>query len=118
MLKGGRNETIRTEPQAHSSWFQTEVGLYSSSSFQLIIEASLKGTGHLACGTVSLDDIDVKDGNCVSTCSAVTVTSRVSCGPPGVSGLQCVRTYGCCYSNQVAAHDRSNYGRCPNTFIK
>lgn len=81
-----------------------EVGVYSSSEFRLVIEASSipRRDIHL-----SLDDIDIQPGNCVSLCSSVPQTSRVACAPSSVSYLTCIRKYGCCYDNKNA-----NYASC------
>uniref|UniRef100_A0A7M5U4P5 Uncharacterized protein n=1 Tax=Clytia hemisphaerica TaxID=252671 RepID=A0A7M5U4P5_9CNID len=50
---------------------------------------------------ISLDDINVKEGNCVGLCSSVPATARVSCGPSTVTASTCVINYGCCYDDTM-----------------
>ena len=78
------------------SWFQTEIGLYSKTEFKISIEGIIpRGI----FGLIAIDDINIKDGNCVGSCSSLLPTARVACGPSMVTAISCVRKYGCCFSN-------------------
>lgn len=79
-------------------WNAGEIGLHSRDNFSVIIEAE---HGKSYTGDISLDDIDIKDGNCVGLCSSVPATARVSCGPSSVTASSCVLTYGCCYDDST-----------------
>lgn len=81
-----------------STWNAGEVGLHSRNDFYVIIEAE-HGTSYT--GDISLDDINVKDGNCVGLCSSVPATARVSCGPSSVTASTCVLNYGCCFDDTM-----------------
>ncbi|XP_057298293.1 MAM and LDL-receptor class A domain-containing protein 2-like isoform X2 [Hydractinia symbiolongicarpus] len=79
-----------------NKWIQGEVGLHSRTSFQVIIEA-VRGSSYN--GDISIDDINIKDGNCVGVCSSVKPGARVACGPGSVTAASCVMSYGCCYDD-------------------
>lgn len=68
------------------------------SFFQVILEAT-RGSDYR--GDISLDDLYVKDGNCVGLCSSVTPTARVRCGTYGITSGRCKVTYGCCYDDSI-----------------
>jgi len=79
-------------------WKEGEVGLYSRTSFKVILEAT-RGNGYR--GDISLDDLYLKDGNCVGLCSSVKPTARVRCGGFGVTAGTCRISYGCCYDDTI-----------------
>ena len=81
-----------------NTWNPGEVGLHSRNDFYVIIEAE-HGTSFT--GDISLDDVSIKDGNCVGLCTSVPATARVSCGPSTVTASSCVLTYGCCYDDTL-----------------
>lgn len=81
-----------------NQWNAGEIGLHSRNNFSLIIEAE-HGTSYT--GDISLDDINIKEGNCVGLCTSVPATARVTCGPSSVTASACVLTYGCCYDDTM-----------------
>ena len=78
------------------SWYQMEVGLYSRTSFQIVIEGVIL-PNHV--GIVAIDDLNIKDGNCITSCSSIPPGKKVACGPADVSSMSCIRDHACCYSN-------------------
>ena len=64
----------------------------------MILEAT-RGNGFR--GDISLDDLYVKDGNCVGLCSSVKPTARVRCGGFGITAGTCRISYGCCYDDTI-----------------
>ena len=96
--KNGRQLIKMISGNQGNQWNAGEIGLHSRNDFSLIIEAE-HGTSYN--GDISLDDINIKDGNCVGLCSSVPATARVTCGPSSVTASACVLTYGCCYDDTM-----------------
>ena len=97
-LMSTQNYTIQTMLLSTSGgwkWERAEVGLHSKTDFKVLfsVEAHPNSRYYFA-----IDDIDIKEGNCVKTCSSLPVTARIRCGPAQVKPLDCQRTFGCCYS--------------------
>lgn len=91
-----KNESLSSSVTPTSrQWTKAEIGLYSRTDFRVVIEGYV--TSNCNYCFVGLDDIDVKEGNCVGSCSSLPVTARVACGSASVSSQSCVRDYGCCY---------------------
>eukprot|EP00795_Rhopilema_esculentum_P012712 gene12712-3431_t len=99
-LKNSNGETLlKTYNGSQGNiWKEGEVGLYSRSNFRVILEAT-RGTDYR--GDISLDDLYVKDGNCVGLCTSVVPMARVRCGGYSVSAGTCRVTLGCCYDDTV-----------------
>eukprot|EP00794_Sanderia_malayensis_P017044 gene17044-18759_t len=79
-------------------WKEGEVGLYSRTNFRVVVEAT-RGADYR--GDISLDDINIRGGNCIGLCSSVVPTARVRCAYQGVSAATCTVSYGCCYDSTV-----------------
>lgn len=93
-----QNDTVQTMTfgnQYGQGWQRAEVGLYSQSDFKVLMAVESFPSSY---NFLAIDDIEIKEGNCVGTCSSLPPTARVRCGPPQVKPLDCQRTYGCCYS--------------------
>lgn len=94
MLHGEMDLLQTVSMDTHRQWYESEVGLYSRTEFQIIIQA-------ISCqGGIAIDDIVINEGNCVGTCTSLPVTARVTCGPLHVTPQSCRRDYGCCYNDQ------------------
>ena len=81
-----------------NAWIEGEVGLHSASNFKVILEGTRGGD---YTGDISLDDIYIKDNNCVGLCSSVRPTARVKCGYDGIAAGTCTVSLGCCYDDSV-----------------
>ena len=75
-------------------WKVVQVDIFSTTSFNIIIEAISHPQRE---GVVAIDDVIITHGYCPGTCTTLSPTARVKCGPEEVTAESCVEKFGCCY---------------------